>query len=328
MIKKVFIFTEAGIKSGLGHLTRCLALYDAFYECNVNPSIIINGDSSVIRFLDEREYFIHDWLSNINKFTDQINNDSIVILDSYNLNKFIINNFLISTKKIVLIDDNNINYLDNISLVINTSIYAHKLKYNYTKSIIGTEYCLLRKEFWNQTKKMYKQDKTILLLFGGSELAVKISKQIYKIITLNFPAIDKILIVPNNINNNLNIDKKTKIFVSPTFKETFELMKRSDIAITASGQTIYELLSLGIPSIVCSISDNQSMNEQILEEKKLVLSLGNVQNLDNIDDNKLISKLNKLINDRILYESLSIKGQELIDGKGSLKAVTNLLKIL
>jgi spore coat polysaccharide biosynthesis predicted glycosyltransferase SpsG len=40
-----YIFTESGEKIGLGHLTRCIALYDELDERKMNPKLIIYGEN-------------------------------------------------------------------------------------------------------------------------------------------------------------------------------------------------------------------------------------------------------------------------------------------
>ena len=44
---KVIILTEGGKNMGIGHLARCLSLYQAFEDKNINAEIIVNGDKTL-----------------------------------------------------------------------------------------------------------------------------------------------------------------------------------------------------------------------------------------------------------------------------------------
>ena len=48
---KITILTEAGGNIGFGHLTRCIALYQAIEEKGYSPELIVNGDESILDFI-------------------------------------------------------------------------------------------------------------------------------------------------------------------------------------------------------------------------------------------------------------------------------------
>ena len=52
---KVYILTEGGYDIGIGHVTRCLSLYQAFEVKGIKPFFIINGDETVKDLLNGKE---------------------------------------------------------------------------------------------------------------------------------------------------------------------------------------------------------------------------------------------------------------------------------
>ena len=80
---KVLIVTEAKRDTGLGHLTRCAALYYAFRRKGVVPEYIVNGDSSSRGLLTVRKYKVFNWLKNKQRLFDEIKGADIAVMDSY-----------------------------------------------------------------------------------------------------------------------------------------------------------------------------------------------------------------------------------------------------
>ncbi len=48
---KVIILTEGGEKIGFGHITRGIALCEAFEEKCINPELLVDGDNSIFVLL-------------------------------------------------------------------------------------------------------------------------------------------------------------------------------------------------------------------------------------------------------------------------------------
>ena len=59
----VLILTEGGKSAGLGHITRCMSIYQAFAEVGIRPELIFNGDETIPDFVKDRNCRIFDWLN-------------------------------------------------------------------------------------------------------------------------------------------------------------------------------------------------------------------------------------------------------------------------
>jgi len=80
---KISIITEGNKETGLGHLTRCISLYQAFEERNIIPKIYLNGDSTAFPFLEDINHEFIDWLNNQDELFKKIKNSDAIIVDSY-----------------------------------------------------------------------------------------------------------------------------------------------------------------------------------------------------------------------------------------------------
>ena len=66
----VGIFTEGGSKVGFGHLSRCLAIYDGLVQHNHQVSLHIRGDESVLKVIDNREYYLKKLVKCVRHFSN------------------------------------------------------------------------------------------------------------------------------------------------------------------------------------------------------------------------------------------------------------------
>ena len=87
----------------------------------------------------------------------------------------------------------------------------------------------------------------------------------------------------------------------------------SDIAISAGGQTIYELARLGVPTIAIKTADNQSTNIKGLMFENALLYVGRLKEKSFL---KNISASIKEMNNYKIRKSFSEKSSSLIDGRG------------
>jgi len=168
---KVVILTEGGGEIGFGHITRCIALCEAFEEKDINPILLVNGDNSILDFIKYKNFQRFDWIKNKEKIFQNIAKSDFIVIDSYLAEKSIYDKISeVTDGKILMIDDyNRIDYPKGI--VVNPSIYGDKLNYLRNSGVIylfGKDYIILRKEFWNAPEKTISwKVENVLITFGG-----------------------------------------------------------------------------------------------------------------------------------------------------------------
>lgn len=324
---RVLILTEGGKNIGIGHITRCTAIYQAFEEKGANPEFIINGDSTISYLLEDKNYQIFNWLKEKHRLFKIIDEVDSVVIDSYIMPKSFYDK--ISQKvsgKIVMIDDlNRIKYPKGI--VVNPSIYGDKLNYPENKGIIyllGKDYIILRKPFWNVPEKnIRKKVKNILITFGGSEQSGFL-KKLLKFLSINFPGFTYHLVVPDFcLESNFNLALNTYNNLSAL--EIRDLMLKCDFCISAGGQTLYELVRTGTPVIAICFAENQLMGLEHFSRKRLIEDVGRFNETD------LWHKLTKSFKKLILYKERIKKVSDttgVIDGKGPKRIIDVVLNKL
>lgn len=109
-----------------------------------------------------------------------------------------------------------------------------------------------------------------------------------------------------------NCKKPLKILQN--VKNINEIMIQHDIAITAGGNTLLELASLGVPSVVICGEKFEEETSKILQRNGFGINLGFGKDLSG---KKIENIVNSLMNNKEMRIRMSKNGKNLIDGKGS-----------
>lgn len=310
---KICIRADGGEFIGLGHIMRTLALskelakrHEVLYVCRKsknNPNRYLPGVNVVkkngFNVLEIEE-------ENLNRDIINIKAD-IIITDSYEAGEgyydLLKKHFCISG----CLDDEKCCEYFNVDFLINQNPYAKELVYKVnenTEMLLGTKYTILRDEFLkNDIKIINKEISKVMITVGGSDnnnLTEKIikeikelNKELFIIVGPGFKYIDNLKTYENN-RTHLCFNANMKYY-----------MKICDVAIASCGSTLYELASIGTPTLGIVIIDNQLLAAKTMNDLKIIK----------------YSSIEKLKNDleSLTYEKrklMSSNGQKLIDCKG------------
>jgi spore coat polysaccharide biosynthesis predicted glycosyltransferase SpsG len=263
---KVVFFTEGGKKRGLGHVTRCLSVAQAFQERDRDVEFVISGDSSVESFLTNVDYSFGDWQKENFDLKKHIGVEDIAIVDSYTADESRYVLLSRQSKCSVFFDDfSRLDYPEGF--IVNAAVHAENLAYqkrpgqNY---LLGVKYIPLRQSFWDIQPKVLRDDLTsLLVVLGGSDLGEK-TAEIVEYVSRYCPFLKKIVFLGRDIimPQNFFQDKGMDLTYYPyLIEEKFvQVMRDVDVAISAAGQTLYELARIGLPTIVIGIAYNQKQN--------------------------------------------------------------------
>lgn len=330
-LKKIRIITEAGKDSGFGQLSRCISLYEIFTKKKSDVTLIINGDESILQFLKGKKYLNFNWLKNQKKLFNLIKKTDIIVLDSYFVDKHFCNKITKYSKTTLFIDDTNRNVYSK-GFVLNAAINAFNLGYPNSRDIkylLGIEYALLKEKITKSTSiKLNKEVRSVLITIGGSDPR-RLTLPLIKMLKNNFPDYMQNVIINNNHPDlekikNLKIKyENINLYVDPNVNKLINSMKNSDIAVSAGGQTLLELVKLRIPTIAIKVVENQKAQIEGLSKKNTVIYGGDWKNNELYKKlRSLIIKLSKFSERKIIYS----KCMKLIDGKGPERVSKLLIK--
>ena len=327
-MNEVYIITEGTKKTGFGHLTRCLSLYQSFIEKKIFPFLVVHGDETSASLLEGTNHIVLNWITQYEQLLDLLPSKSIVIIDTLLADISLIEKIIIHVSHPVIIDDYKRQSYSK-GIIIDWTIFSESLYQTKNLYLAGTNYVALRKDFWNvPPKKINSVVKNILITMGGNDIR-NLTPGILYLIQEKFPDFNIRVIVGKAFTNEKEIvakkekNKETELLYNLNASQMVTAFTEADIVISAGGQTLYELARIGTPTIAVQIIDNQKFDIEGWLKTGFIDFAGN---WDDIDLRKKISGfLNILIDDFTLRKKKSELGRKFVDGKGAERIVTSLL---
>ncbi len=331
-INKVLILTEGGEESGYGHLSRCLALSQAFNEVDgrLDVKLVVKADKSGKRFFKKNavDFLDIDWLEDSERIKKIVKDNTIIIIDSYHAPLSIYKDLrrLKSCTCLAAIDDyNRIPYDANV--IINVSVYnkdsvGYKNRDN-VEYLVGKKYSILNKEYREkQNYRINKVIKNVLISFGGTDCTELIENTIQALSDYNFTV--HAIGIDNSSNTFIN-QPEINLHSELSIKDMCFLMQNVDLCITGGGQILNELSYLGVPTLSICMANNQLNNIKRLE------AAGFVNYVGWYNDGNLDIKLRKAVESYMNLEERirrSNIGKSYSDGKGVLRIAERILEIM
>jgi UDP-2,4-diacetamido-2,4,6-trideoxy-beta-L-altropyranose hydrolase len=202
---------------------------------------------------------------------------------------------------------------------------CHDTSYGGT-AYLGSDYKIVRAAPPDSPSEIPARASNLLLTSGGSDesglfpLALHALNKIaapLEVTILEGPALD--ISDPQYIEA---VDQCTHPLERVRSDWPFEIMSRAHLAVSAGGDTVYDLAVLGVPTIILSHVAHQLVTAQAFAERELALNLGLVHGCS-VED--LHQCLQQTIDDAALRQQLSEKGRQALDGKG-VERVADLLR--
>ncbi len=330
---KAVIYANGSSTIGLGHIMRTLTIAKELKKKGLLVEYITDrSDKNAVKLVKDGGFnIIHvaNILDYLLSFKSLIYD--LAIIDDYNIEEHDINKFYNIAGKIVYIDD-LVKFKEyNMDLLINTSIEALNVEYKgKTKKLLGPKYALLRDEFKQIKYKLPKPnvERIMITLGGGDEN--NFTKYILDMLLNNYNDIEYEVVLGNSY--------KYKDFMIQNYKDKninfhintnnmAEIMLNCDLAISAGGNTLYELCACGTPTIAAIIADNQIKFVQGVSRET------EIDYLDLIDKDLITEKYNfiNIVEKNIENYSHRIKTSKqmlsLVDGQGSKRIVDEIMKL-
>lgn len=339
----IYIRADGNGEIGTGHIMRCLSIAEE-YRRQGGEAIFLTADECAGDLIEKKGFSYISLNSAWNNLEQEIDKlvkfikqkqVSLLLVDTY----FVTQKYLSALRectKVAYIDDLD-QFIYPVDLLINYNIYAEQANYSQrykvagvaAELVLGCNYVPLRKEFRGRKCSIPEQVRKVLITTGGTDsydMTGHLLEYVYKqpwFGDLNFEVIVGRF---NSHNKELKIRWKEcgNICFHYNVTNMADYMTECDIAVTAGGSTIYELMACGTPAIVYTLADNQRDIAKTVSEMDLMPWAGDVRgdiksvccsvaaeigNYSEADRRRLVSE----------------KMQKLVDGKGSVRLVNVLI---
>lgn len=344
-----YIRTDANSFVASGHVMRCLTIameirklgeQVTFITSDIQAKELILSKGFELICLDSK----WDNLNlELNKLISIIREQNIekLLIDSYYVTEF----YLVELRKhvkLIYFDDLG-KFPYPVDILINYNNYSSLFEYkkwannHNTKLLLGCTYAPIREEFIGFKRIVPNNVKNILLTTGGSDSYHVAYKFIQYLINYynNGCILNKenegLMFDLKNINihvvlGNFHPDKELlqkvvmkypNIALHINVNYMSDLLRQTDIAISAGGFTMYELCACGIPMITYSFADNQILGVQGFHELGVAQYCGDVRDGEEALWNKIIDALKFYSANYELNCKIALKSQALVDGYGA-----------
>ena len=330
----IYIRVDANNIIATGHLFRCISIAEALRELGEDVTFVM-ADNNGVSLLEGRFPYIildtdwHDMNSELAILRD--------ILEQENAKKLIIDSYQVTEKylaelkkyvKTIYIDDVNAFYYDVDELICYANYYRnnkYEERYSKTKLLLGCNYVPLRKEFRNVPDKVIKSDvEELLIMSGGTDSYNFIGNILENIDSSQYKRVNAIC-----GRYNVNYDvlykkyKGTNVNIVRSTDNIIDYMLSADIAISASGVTLYELCACGTPTLSYVMADNQIDNAIQFDKDGIISYMGDIRKGNVI--NNIINNLKTYDMKNRQIQSLRMK--KYVDKNGALNIAEEVIML-
>lgn len=347
----IAIRTDANEHIAMGHLMRCLTIAEALRQQG-EAVIFFAADEYPVELIKSKGFEAVV----LNSEYDKLESEVLVLcrmLKKYNVKLLLADTYYVTYEYLRCISESvKTAYIDDVAafeypvdMVINYAPYYEKLGYRaasdneiyfaevrQTKYVLGADYVPIRDEFKNKKQCSDKRRK-ILITTGGTDnfnIAGRLLKKWSDEYSDLFMQYD-FCVVSGRFNRNLVelqqiCESHSNVELIIQADNMAELMAASDMAVTAAGTTMYELCTMGVPSVSVIIADNQRLCAEYFDEQGLIVNCGYAQDTLVID--KIIKYISDMASDYEKRQQTSYKMKKLIDGNGAKRIAEELIKIV
>jgi UDP-2,4-diacetamido-2,4,6-trideoxy-beta-L-altropyranose hydrolase len=267
-----------------------------------------------------------NWLENRSELFRLIKGSNMVIIDSYLADIRMYQRIMEKVKVSVYLDDyQRLNYPPGV--LVNPAVMKEEaiLYPKENKLLLGSEFFMLRKEFWDIPEKVTREKiENIMVTFGGDDIA-NATPKVLKMLAEKYPDIKKTVIIGKGFKNTDEIknsaDNNTELVFYPDARKMLEIMLKSDVAVSAAGQTLFELARVGVPTVAVMVAANQTNNIIALDIPGFIDDAGFWISRPATGN---IAGLLEKMEVRLYRENKAAIGRKYVDGQGS-KRVINYL---
>lgn len=293
----VRLFTEAGSAVGLGHLARCVALYDAFEDLGCVCELVVSGEAAP-RVVDDRHVRVEDW-RDPSLLAGFLQDTDIAVVDSYQADADLRAQVAAAVPEVVYLDD-TARLAYPAGFVVNGNPSAGALEWPLAmqaRPLLGVTYQLLRTPFAQPTARAtHRVISRILVMSGGTDAAGALST-FEGLVSRQFP--------------DAEIDVVSGV---RSAEEMLSAMLEADIALTAAGQTLYELAATGTPAVVVTVADNQEAQARAFADAGAMALAGR---WGEARTTREVGRLLDVLRNPGVRDEMSVTARRLVDGRGS-----------
>ena len=338
---QLVIRSDASTRMGSGHLMRCLALGQAWKDASGDVVFITACQSEgLLHRLRDEGFDLHllsspypdrhDW--DLTENVLAAHPDAWVVLDGYHFDEAYQQMVKRTGHALLVFDDMALLNHYHADVVLNQNVNSDELHYSCdsdTRLLLGSRYVILRSEStaWRGWRReVADRASRLLVTMGGADPDNYTLVVVEALQLLQVPGLEAIVVIGaanphGDVVQAAVVRSRVPIRLIQDADNMIELMAWADLAVSAGGTTCWEMLFMGLPSVVLVVAENQEGAMARLESGGFIRSMGWYRDLSASD---LARELSRLCYDAYSRARMSSAGQALVDGLGRERVVAEL----
>lgn len=339
----VLFRVDASAEVGAGHLRRCLSLAAALRLEGTPSRFVVGGPADSVAFAQAHGVAARGIESTslwseadlaVTAEEARVNRCPAVVVDSDSKHEGYLDRLRQAGWFVCAVDDGALHPFP-CQLVVNGDAHADRLMYRSssgdTRFLLGPQYSLLREEFWDIPPRRWRNEVVhVLVTLGGGDrigLMPDLLRQLDRLpesfavtaiigpFFANRPAVEAAAAACTR--------RVTLQYAPGTVRD---LMLDADLAISAAGQTLYELACAGCPNVAVAMAENQVEQVRAFAEANIVFSAGQVHDPDILG--AIAAAFATLQSNPTRRRAMSKAGRRLVDGQGARRVARVLVEEL
>ena len=317
--KRIAIVVNAYDEIGTGHVYRCLSiasklvfhdvlfLLDEQYQLGIDivdnhnyPYKLHDGKDDLLEILREYspEIVVNDILNTSKEYIDSLKNDGYFVVNFEDLGT--------GTESADVVFD---------------ALYEHDV--SERNIFTGHKYYILKDEFYFQPQKIITQAvNNVLITFGGTDPNNFTEKVIDSILSTSYDGRINVILGLGYEGLESLIEKyesNQSVQIYRNVSDISEFMFQADIIFTSAGRTMYEVCSLGVPTI-CLCQNERELTHVFANESNGFLNMGLGEAVEN---QQIIDQFINLVNNHDLRIEMNRKmlSVDLKDGFENIRSI-------
>jgi UDP-2,4-diacetamido-2,4,6-trideoxy-beta-L-altropyranose hydrolase len=332
--------TDASIAIGTGHVMRCLALAQAWQDAG-GRAIFATAETThaVVERLGSESCEVISIAAPVGSRADCAG--AVALAREYNARWMVVDGYRFGADyqqalksaglRVLFMDDNGHAGHYSADLVLNQNAHANEAMYgdreSYTRLLLGPTYALLRREFdsWRGWKRESRSaGRKVLVTMGGSDPENFTAVVIEALRRL--PNLEATVVVGGSNPHFDGLQQTTAqdagwLQLRRSVPDMPALIAWADVAVSAAGSTCWEMCMLGLPAILVDVAENQTPIARGLALKQVAIHLGNNKSVTAAD---VARETDALLASSATRASMSRRGQEMVDGEGVARVISEM----
>ena len=337
----LLVRADASVKTGTGHVMRCVALAQAWQDAGGRAVFAMAGSTPGLeeRLCEEscEVCYVQAQAGNREDIEQTVaearhRNADWVVVDGYQFEADFHDGLKRAGLKVLCVDDYGHASRYSADIILNQNPSASAALYPEiqpsTKLLLGPRYALLRHEFTRfraEPRHFAPACRRLVILMGGSDPENVTVRAIEAVALARIDGLQATVLVgaanPHFEALRRAVGPQSGIKVIRDARNIPELMAEADLALSAAGSTCWELSFFGVPSLLVDVAENQKAVAKQLDRFGCAIHVGD----QTVSAEELAKQLRRLCEDRELRSVLSERSRELVDGKGASRVASSML---